>query len=179
MQVVLQDSDIQIREQVGSFWSAIPTKWQAPHPMLDKSSPDLFMSLRHDVYSQDKCHSSWCLLMHLYVTVPWSSLSSGTERLFILFWITLRYFYWGCLKVKKFCKYDPRANSTKTSEKQNTPINFKAFFLAMPQQAFWFIPHWHAVLLKKGHVHTTTGYYNRWRVQKSDRSSSEFNPFLL
>lgn len=42
------------------------------------------------------------MLMHLYVTTPGFSLSSGTEWFSILLWITLRYFYWGCFKVKEF-----------------------------------------------------------------------------
>lgn len=42
------------------------------------------------------------MLKHLYVTIPRFSLSSGTEWFFILLWITLRYFYWGCSKLKEF-----------------------------------------------------------------------------
>lgn len=91
------------------------------------------------MHIQEKCHSSWCLLMHLYVTIPWFSLSSGTEWLFILLWITQRYFYY-LFQGQGVCQYDPRANSTKTREEQNIPSHFKALFLAIPQQAFWFIP---------------------------------------
>lgn len=68
--------------------------------MLDKSPLDLLMSLRHD--SQYKCHSSSRVLTHLYETIPRFSLSSGTEWFFSLLWITQRYFYWGCFKVKEF-----------------------------------------------------------------------------
>lgn len=87
-------------------------------------------------------------------------------------------FLLGLFQGQGVCQYDSRANSTKTSEKQNTPTHFKVFFLSIPQ-AFWFLPHWHTTLLEKGHAHNTTCYYNRWRVQKSDRTSPEFNPFLL
>lgn len=62
------DSDIQITEQVGSFWSVILTKWQASYPILEKSPLGLLMSFRHDAHSQGKCHSSWCMLLHLYGT---------------------------------------------------------------------------------------------------------------
>lgn len=123
------DSDIQIKEQVGSFGSAIPTKWQTPHLILDKSPLDLLMSLRHDADSQGKCNSYWCMLMHLYVTTPQFSLSWGTEWFFILLWITRRYFYWGCFKVKEFVNMTQELIPQR-QEKNKTPqhISRRSFY---------------------------------------------------
>lgn len=66
-----------------------------------------------------------CLCTWVYVTVPWFSLSWGTEWFFILLWLTPRRFYWGCFKVKEFSQCDPRANSSKTSDRTKHPNPFQ------------------------------------------------------
>lgn len=66
-----------------------------------------------------------------------------------------------------------------TEQGETPPSMPRRSLLSIPQQAFWFTPHWHATLLVKGHVHATTCYYNRQSAQKSDRKSPELNLLLL
>lgn len=97
------------------------------------------MSLRHDAHSGEVSF----ILMSAYALVCDHTMILPVIRYRMAlhpFMDNTEIFLLGLFQGQGVCQYDPRANSTKTREEQNIPSHFKAFFLAIPQQAFWFIP---------------------------------------